>query len=187
MGSKVFLNVLAYKKWLKSDFRNIISLIGAILIGISPFLPWAFYYIEENRTKESDFGSLLFMTKFDLIDFLGDKKGVTLMPIFGVIILLVGIILVIWDMAQFAPTLRKLIDKIKVPAFRIICLLLVVVSTVFARMNKELKGCITYAKEIMEETPDVKGTAVYSVGPYVAIAGVVLWLVAFLLRKLKKG
>jgi len=42
MGSKVFLNVPAYKKWLKQDIANIMSVIGAILITISPFLPWLF-------------------------------------------------------------------------------------------------------------------------------------------------
>lgn len=187
MGSKVFLNVPAYKKWLKQDIANIISVIGAILITISPFLPWAFYYINDNGTKESDCGSLIFMTKFDLIDFIGDKKGVALMPAFGVVILLVGIILILWDAAQFAPTLRNIKDKITIPAFRFICLALVIIATVLAMLNKELKNSMADAKEIMEEYSQVEGVAVYSVGPYVAVAGVIIWLIAFVIKKIKKG
>lgn len=187
MGSKVFLNVPAYKKWLKEDISNIISVIGAFLITISPFLPWAFYFINDNGTKESDCGSLLFMTKFDLIDFIGDKKGVSLMPVLGVIILLVGIILILWDAAQFAPTLRKIKDKITVPAFRFICLVFVIIATVLAMLNKELKSSMEDARKIMEDYSQVEGVAVYSVGPYVAVIGVVVWIVAFIMKKIKKG
>ncbi len=187
MGSKVFLNVPAYKKWLKSNVGNKLSVIGAILIALSPFLPWAFYYINDNGTKDGDFGNLFFMKSFDLIKFLGEEKGVVLMPVFGAVIFVVGIMLLLWDTAPFAPTIRSVRDKIEIPAFRIICVALVVIATILAILNKELRETILDAREIMEEYSGVKVIALYCIGPYMAIAGVVIWLVGVVIQRYKKG
>ncbi|MBE5946860.1 MAG: hypothetical protein E7259_07970 [Lachnospiraceae bacterium] len=182
MGKGSALDVKGYVNYLKKDFCHLITALGAILIAVAPFVPWAFYYINENGTKDSDFGSLIFMPKFALIDFVGDKKGVTIMSILGVIMLLSGIILILWHVAPFSIVVSNIKHKFNISCLPYILLGVVTVCIVLAMMNGELKESIEAAREIMEEYSQVlKGSATYSVGPYVASIGVVMSLIGNIL------
>lgn len=178
MGKNSILDVKGYANYLKKDFFHLITVLGALLIAVAPFVPWAFYYINESGTKDSDLGSLIFMTKFDLIDFIGDKKGVAIMPVLGVIMLVSGIILILWHVAPFSIVLSNVKHKVNISILPYILIGAAIVCIVLAMKNEELKSSIEAARELMEEHQRVlKGSATYSVGPYVASAGVVMSLI----------
>lgn len=182
MGNNSFFDVKGYFNYLKNDFRNIMCALGAILITFAPFVPWSYYYLNENGKKTSDFGSLLFMPKYALIEFVGDKKGVTIMPVLGVIMILAGILLVMWHVAPFCEVVSSIKDKITIPYFPFILMAVVVLCIVLSVTNGELKSAIEYAEALMEKHSQViKGTAQYSIGPFVAGGGVIISLVGNLL------
>ena len=143
---------------LKGDLMNKISLAGAFLIAISPFLTWCQYKISFMGYKESDSANMFGLAGGDV------DEGIFIL--LGMLMVLSGLGLMMYYGADLAPQLNAIKAKISaIPFFDFILAGVALIVIIIALCNGTVKDII--------EAADSIGKGSHGIGPVVGILGVI--------------
>ncbi len=149
------------------DPMKLISLIGSVLILLAPFFHWISMKIKFMGQKEKE-AENLFGLDFGMASFT------------AVIMIIVGIILIVWEVADLAPALANIKEKIKgINGISVIYdyIPLILVGVVFlfvllTLLNGDYRDAITIGKDMFKAV-GAKGHVNRGLGPIVAFFGMI--------------
>jgi len=157
---------------LKADTMKLIGFIGAILITIAPFFSWFSYKIKEDGNKESDSLSMFGV---------GGDGDIGIFTFLAILLLISGVVLILWDLADFIPALRNVkASMMSIPYIELILVGVALIAVVIAMLNGDLNDYIDLFDGIIESAEKmgkyydykVSGSCNHGLGPIVAILGI---------------
>ena len=151
-------NMGGFVNSLKGDIMKIVSLVGALFIMLTPFFTWFKFKMSFWGYTEKDSANMFGLAGGDY-----DKKS---FAVFGIILLLIGLALILWEIAEFIPAVAQI--KAKIASIPYIDLILIAVALVFiiiALANGDVNDAIKSAKEI--------GSGGHGMGPVIGFIGVI--------------
>ncbi len=155
----------AYFNSFKGDVMKIVGFVGAILIFLAPLFNWCSMKIKYGKKSEKDGFNMFKLAGDDGID-----SGIFVF--FALMIMICGVALILWDMADYIPALGNIKAKMgKVP----VNLIIIGVALLFfflAFFNGDLMDGIKYGKETIKDY-DLKGHSNHGFGPIIMIIGMV--------------
>ena len=146
-GNNSFVN------YILGDVMNIAKLLGAFLICLTPFLTWCrakFWGESESRNM---FG-------------LHEECGV--MVFFGIMLLLIGLVLIAWEISFLVPQIEQIKSKIAgIPYIELILVGIALLFVILALANGDINDAIKLVK-------DWGGKAGHGAGPVFGFIGIIL-------------
>ena len=165
-GMGAFINAL------KADVMKIVGLVGGVLIFLSPFFTWFKASVTYWGTTSSQSENMFTLGK--------KYSDVRIYYIWTIILLFIGFCYIIWDMADYLPKYAQWkANMTKVPFMDLILAgvgLLVVI----------LALCNGTVNDVIDQFEALGGKGSHSIGPVVAIIGLVLAAVPRVLKLVKK-
>ena len=148
---------------LKTNYMKVISMVGALLIFISPFFHWL--AAKYDGDKEA----------CNMFSLAGDKKGIDegIFAFYAIMFLLIGATLICLELADYIPALYNI--KAKIPSVQIVELVLVALALLFwflAFFNGDLSDVVKAGKKYLKWL-DEDGYVRRGLGPIVAMLGVI--------------
>ncbi|MBO5387709.1 MAG: hypothetical protein J6A59_06150 [Lachnospiraceae bacterium] len=139
---------------LKGDLMKLVGLVGAFLIFLTPFFTW----LKMEMWGEKESGNF-----FDIADL--DDCGI--FTLLGILLLIVGLAIMFWDLADYAPAFANIKAKVAmIPYFDIIlcgvALLIVIIALAHGDLN-----------DYIELVEDWGGEASRGFGPVIGFIGVI--------------
>lgn len=173
-----FLNLIGYVKSLGSEISNLLVLIGAVLLYISPFLPWVWQTLHKVHKK----GNL-----FDMAGKNADMAIKT--PILGVmaiLLLLSGFMMMFISAREYFKPIWKYRNNFIV---RLIPLVLSIIAFVVILKNKNYCDYLSSMKSLKDTAISLNQSSVFSYGRGLGfifcIAGIAIYAVATLFDYIK--
>ncbi len=140
---------------LKGDIMKLIGLIGAFMIFISPFVTWLKVEFRGEKGSDGLFGIAS-----------GEDYGI--FTLYGILLLLIGAVLILWDIADFVPAIANIKAKVaNIPYLEIILCAVALVVVILAIAHGDLN-------ESIELVNDWGGDASRGIGPAFGIIAVIL-------------
>ncbi len=173
-----FINLIGFVKSLGSDFNNLLIFIGAVLLYISPFMPWIWETLHKVHRK----GNL-----FDIAGKTADMSlKAPVIGVMGVLILVSGFMMLLVSAREYIKPLWKIRNNFIV---KMVPALLSVIAVVLVFMDKNYKNGLAGMKELKDVANSLGQSSVYSygrgLGPILCIAGIAIYVIAVLLDYLK--
>ena len=139
---------------LTGDIMKLIGLIGAFIIFITPFFTWLKVEFWGEKGSENLFG-------------IADAEDYGIFILYGILLLVVGAALIIWDLADYIPVLGAVKGILsKVPFLELIlcavALLVVILSLAHGDLN-----------ETLDLVKDWGGEASRGIGPVIGFIGII--------------
>ena len=162
-GMNAFINSL------KADYMKLIGFIGAIIIMISPFFNWMSMKVKYDGDSEKETYNMFKIA---------DDGDVGIYLLFALLLIVVGVGLIIWDLADYVPALGALkFNLAKVPYIELILVGVAALVVILAFFNGDVKDAIDAGKEMIEfyedwYGDDVSGHCNHGLGPIIALIGV---------------
>lgn len=149
-----------------------IGIIGALLIGVSPFLNWISFSLKSGMDDASVKYSLYHLAKLD-------KVNGTHYMILVVLLIVLAITIAAVELVDIVPALDfKFGRNEKIKYAQLVAMGLVVLVLVLYFINKDINNSLKWYKELLENNraifDDVKGHANRGLGPWICIVGLVL-------------
>ena len=161
-GMNAFINNL------KGDYMMITRLAGAFLLLIAPFFHWFSYKLKYDGSTEKHTANM-----FELA---GDGD-VGVYGFFATMLILLGLVLIAWEIADYIPKLANVKSKMqKVPYVDFIIVALALLFVILAATNgmdgnlKDLKDVVKLSKKYGD---GVRGHCNHGVGPIFGYLGVI--------------
>ncbi len=167
MGGGANLN--GFINSLKADYMKLIGFIGAFLIFIAPFFNWmSLKYKEKGEKAEKET-----MNMFKL----GSDADQAIITICAILLLVVGLALILWDLADYVPALGALKAKVMgVPYIELILVGVALLAFILVMVNGEVNDAIEAGDKLIEMykewDDDVSGHCNHGLGPVVLILGI---------------
>jgi hypothetical protein len=154
---------MGYK--ISEDAKKFLGMLGAILLLMSPYLNWYSEKTEYGDEVYREFGNIFQAANvFD--------AGI--LKVIGTIVLVIGIILVLWEMGNYVKFIKKIRNIIKEFAWiEVFLAAIALVLLVVAFFNKELVNGISEMKKYLD-LYESKGYAFHGIGPICGMIGAVL-------------
>ncbi len=143
-----------YLNGLLADGMRIIGLIGAILLFITPLLPWAKMKLWGEKETQNMFG-------------IGSDFGI--FTFFGIMFMLISVILILFDIAEMIPALSNIKMKLSPYLVYIECglIVLALLFIILGLANGDVN-------EVLEYVEDWGGKASHGSGPVFGFIAVIL-------------
>ncbi len=142
---------------LKGDIMKLVGLIGAFLIAINPFITWCKYEIEFWGMEEKDSANMFGLA--------GGDTGEKIFILLGILLVLSGLAIMMWDLADFVPQFAAIKAKVAaIPFFDFILIGIALIAIIIGLCNGEINELIEAADEI--------GKGSHGAGPVLGIIGV---------------
>ncbi len=149
-GFSGFLNAL------KADIMKIVAFVGGLLVLISPFFSWCSYKMSFWGVTESDSFSMWSLGR--------EYSDTRIFYLWTILLLAVGLILTLWDAADFIPALGDTKAKlVNIPFVELIAVGVGVLVVILALINGTVNDVIDSVKDY--------GDASHGAGPIVAFIG----------------
>ena len=162
-GMNAFINNL------KGDYMMIVRLAGAFLLLIAPFFHWFSLKIKDDESTEK--------TAANMFKLAGDECDIGVYGFFAAMFILLGLVLIAWEVADYIPKLANIKGKMKVvPNIDLIIVAVALLFVILAATNgmegnmKEAKDSI---KMIKQWSDGVKGHCNHGVGPIIGFIAVI--------------
>ncbi len=159
-----FFDFSGYLASMKNNISNIIALLGAILVYLSPYMIWLKKTVS-GETRQAD-----------LLDLAGEYSEIALnqksLMVFGIVILVMAICMLILSARESIRPLRPYADNY---FLRFIPAIIVVVMFVLVIKNKEYSGEI------------IKNTVETGVGQVFLVVGVVMYSISVIFDFMNRG
>ena len=173
-----FINLIGFVKSLGSNLTNLIIFIGAVLLYISPFMPWMWETLHKVHRK----GNL-----FDIAGKTADMSlKAPVIGVMGVLILISGFMMLLVSAREYIKPLWKLRNNFIV---KIIPAALSVIAVVLIFIDKNYKNGLAGMKELKDVANSLGQSSVYSygrgLGPVLCIAGIAFYVIAVLFDLMK--
>ena len=160
-GMNAFINNL------KGDYMMIARLVGAFLLLIAPFFHWFSFKLKYDGSTEKHTANMFKLA--------GDG-GIGVYGFFAVMFILLGLVLIAWEIADYIPVLANIKEKIKVVPYVDLIIIAVALIFVLAATNG-MKGNLKDAKDsikmIKQWSDGVKGHCNHGVGPIIGFIAVI--------------
>ena len=152
------INTSAMVGALKGDIMKIVGLIGAFLIAINPFITWCKYEIEFWGMKEKDSANMFGLA--------GGDTGEKIFILLGILLVLSGLAIMMWDLADYVPQFASIKAKVAaIPFFDFILIGIALLAIIIGLCNGEVNEVIELADEM--------GKASHGAGPVLGFIGVI--------------
>lgn len=170
---------------LKTDYMKLIGLIGALLIAISPFFTWyAFKLKSGNESVKRAYN--LFRC--------GDKMDAGILTFCGIMFILMGVVLILWEMSDYVPSFANIKAKVVgVPYIELILVGIVLLFFLLAFFNGEFSDILEAGKDSIKEAKKweylpgkVSGYSKRGIGSYIALIGVIAVAFPKVIKTIKK-
>ena len=154
---------------LKTDYMKLIGVIGALLIMISPFFNWMSMKFKYDGESEKEAYNMFKVASE------GDVGSYTL---FAILLIVIGALLLVWDLADFVPALHNFKMKlVTIPYVELILVAVALVVVLLAFFNGDVKDAIDLGKDTLDMMKDwygsdVSGHCNHGLGPIVAFVGI---------------
>ncbi len=156
MGAGINTNAMVGA--LKGDVMKIVSLVGAFLLAINPFLTWCKYEIEFWGMKEKDSANMFGLA--------GGDTGEKIFIFLGILLVLSGLALMMCDLADYVPQFANIKAKVAViPFFEFILIGVALIAIIIGLCNGAVNEVIELADEM--------GKGSHGVGPVLGFIGVI--------------
>jgi hypothetical protein len=154
----------------KTNYMKLITMVGALLIFIAPFFHWM-----SIKVSFDSYFSYSETMKANMFAMAGNKNGIGegVYAFYGILFLLIGIVLIAIELADYVPVLNDI--KQKIPYVQIVELALIAVVlllTILAMANGNLRDGLKYLKEAIHDA-DASGHANRGFGPIIAFLGII--------------
>jgi hypothetical protein len=156
---------------LTTNYMKLISLIGALLIFIAPFFHWLSVKVTYEFYGISDSEKM----KANMFAMAGDKNGIGegIYVFYAIMFLIIGILLIATALADYIPALGNIKSKVPyVDYIELGLIVLVLLFTILAIANGELRDGLKYIKEALDDDY-ASGHANRGFGPIVAFLGII--------------
>ncbi|MBR3832853.1 MAG: hypothetical protein IKJ73_00895 [Lachnospiraceae bacterium] len=142
---------------LKGDVMKIVSLVGALLIAINPFITWCKYEIEYWGFEQKDSANMFGLA--------GGDTGEKIFILLGILLVLSGLALMMWDLADYVPQFAAIKAKVAgIPYFELILAGVALLAIIIGLCNGTVNDVIELADEM--------GKGSHGAGPVLGIIGV---------------
>ncbi len=167
---------------LKTDYMKLIGFIGAFLILIAPFFSWMSLKMKEKGEKAERESMNMFK--------LGSDADQAIITICAILVLVVGVALILWDLADYVPALGAIKAKVMgVPYIELILVGVALLAFILVMVNGEVNDGIEAGKELIEMykewNDDVSGHCNHGVGPVILILGIIAAAVPKFMKSFK--
>ena len=161
-GMNAFINNL------KGDYMMIARLVGAFLLLIAPFFHWFSFKLKYDGSTEKHTANMFKLA--------GDG-GIGVYGFFAVMFILLGLVLIAWEIADYIPVLANIKEKIKVVPYVDLIIIAVALIFVILAATNGMKGNLKDAKDsikmIKQWSDGVKGHCNHGVGPIIGFIAVI--------------
>lgn len=175
-----FINLIGYVKSLGTDISNLLVLIGAVLLYISPFLPWIWETLHKVHKKGN------------LFDMAGKSAEMSIktpvLGIMGILILISAFMMMLISAREYIKPIWKYRNNFII---RIVPLVLAVIAFIVIFKNKNYEVMLSGMKSLKDTAVSLNQSSVYSYGRGLGfifcIAGMALYAVAVVMDFFKNG
>ena len=161
-GMNAFINNL------KGDYMMIARLAGAFLLLIAPLFHWFSFKLKYDGSTEKQTANMFKLA--------GDG-GVGVYGFFAAMFILLGLVLIAWEIADYIPALANIKEKMKVVPYVDLIIIAVALLFVILAATNGMKGNMKDAKDsiklIKEWSDGVKGHCNHGVGPIIGFIAVI--------------
>ena len=161
-GMNAFINNL------KGDYMMIARLAGAFLLLIAPLFHWFSFKLKYDGSTEKHTANMFKLA--------GDG-GIGVYGFFAAMFILLGLVLIAWEIADYIPALANIKEKMKVVPYVDLIIIAVALLFVILAATNGMKGNMKDAKDsiklIKEWGDGVKGHCNHGVGPIIGFIAVI--------------
>ena len=161
-GMNAFINNL------KGDYMMIARLAGAFLLLIAPLFHWFSFKLKYDGSTEKHTANMFKLA--------GDG-GIGVYGFFAAMFILLGLVLIAWEIADYIPALANIKEKMKVVPYVDLIIIAVALLFVILAATNGMKGNMKDAKDsiklIKEWSDGVKGHCNHGVGPIIGFIAVI--------------
>ena len=161
-GMNAFINNL------KGDYMMIARLAGAFLLLIAPLFHWFSFKLKYDGSTEKHTANMFKLA--------GDG-GIGAYGFFAAMFILLGLVLIAWEIADYIPALANIKEKMKVVPYVDLIIIAVALLFVILAATNGMKGNMKDAKDsiklIKEWGDGVKGHCNHGVGPIIGFIAVI--------------
>ena len=145
---------------------NFVRLGGALLIFIAPLFNWASMKLKYGKSVEKDTANLFKLAGNDYLD-----KGVYIF--FALMIMLCGLALVAWSLAEFVPAIGNLKSKCGNIPVDLIIIGVALLFALLAFFNGDLMETIRECKDYIKDVNGLSGHSNHGFGPIIFFLGAI--------------
>lgn len=184
-----FINLVGYGKSLGSNINNLLALIGAILLYVSPFMTWLYQKLHGFKTTGNLFelGGKVVKDQWGTAVNAKITLGSSLFVLYAVIILLSGFCMMVFSARRYIKPMWKFRNKYLI---RFIPAITSIIAFVLVFTNKYYKEVINNYKSLKDIAKSSNSSNAFSygngLGPILCIAGIAIYIISILFDAAKK-